>query len=278
MKFSIFCIVLLFSGPSLACHEDKCHAPPAPEKPFVVLDETAFLNKPDLSVYGVIKKTRLIYTPSFWKAGEDKQALPPKPRVIEFVSGKYADYKDTLIVDIEHWSLRTSLGPSVSKYVTVLGWMRSAAPAAKLGLYGRPPMPDARRAQLLPSDPAYRAWQSQNDQLMPIALALDVLTPVLYTANDDTGFWLRNATGQVVESKRLGGGKPIYPFLNPAYHTVAAPPHLRRKLIPKAFFLLQLQTLKKLGADGAIIWYPKKTTPWDETAPWWLATKEFLRR
>ncbi len=249
----------------------------AVDTPFHVYGETRLLNQPDLSQYG-LKKLRMVYTGAFWKKGvDDFQLLPPRQRVIDFMKKNYATYAGLFVPDVEQWTLTGSnaqVETSVNKYVTLLGWIKSAAPRATVGYYGRPPKPD-KRASLDPSSPKYRQWQAVNNLLAPLADAQGALFPVMYTADDNKELWIKAATGKIRESKRLGKGKPVYVFINPFYHNVAGPVQFRSKPIPKDYFLLQLKTLKRLGADGAIIWNAKKL-PWDNNAGWWLATKTFL--
>ncbi|MCI0560345.1 MAG: hypothetical protein MN733_17810, partial [Nitrososphaera sp.] len=157
---------------------------------FDVCDEMAYLNKPDLSPYGVVKKTRMIYEGSLWESGEDRDQLPQEQNVIDFVSSNYADYEDILITDIEQWALKTpsDIDAHLDKYVTVMEWIRSAAPHAQHGLYGKPPSPDPSKASLDPSHSTYQAWQDTNDMYGPLTDMLDVLNPQMYTVNTDRAF------------------------------------------------------------------------------------------
>ncbi len=242
---------------------------------FEVYDEVRFSNKPDLTQYR-FSKLRMIYTGSFWKTGEDKRLLPPRQRVFDFVNNKYANYGGFLVPDIEHWSFRGSdaqIAASVTKYLTLLGWIKSAAPNAMVGYYARPPLRDYHRAKLDPSAVRYQEWQKHNDRLAPLANAQDAFFPSLYTFDDNQTLWVKAAIGNVSEAKRLGNGKPVCVYINPYYHQ-AAYGSLANQPIPKDYFLLQLQTLKKY-ADCAVIWSGKRI-PWNEQASWWLATKEFL--
>ena len=71
----------------------------------------------------------------------------------------------------------------------------------------------------------------------------------------------------------MAGGKPVYAFIWPQYDEQNKV--LGLQLIPGKFWALQLQTVAQY-ADGAVIWGGYKVN-WDEQAPWWQATQQFLQ-
>ncbi|MCY2954341.1 MAG: hypothetical protein NTU53_20615 [Planctomycetota bacterium] len=130
----------------------------------------------------------------------------------------------------------------------------------------------------------YQAWQQANDFLKPLADKVDVLFPSLYTFYDQTHVndWVRYAKGNIEEAHRYG--KPAYPFLFMEYDPGTT---LIGQQIPEDYWRVQLQTLRTY-AEGLVIWGGAHYSlvgdpavsqgvivPWDENAPWWIATKQF---
>ncbi|MCI0749569.1 MAG: hypothetical protein L0Y32_03340, partial [Nevskiales bacterium] len=253
-------------------------APPNAQA-FEILDELSYLDKPDLSPYGVVKKSRMVYEQSLWLPGEDRTQLPQQSVVQDFIASNYADYSDILIIDIESMALKTSgdIETHLDTYVTIMQWIAEAAPLARLSLYGKPPSPDPSKASSDPSSSSYQTWQSWNDLYTPLTAELDVLSPQNYTLTTDQTFWYNTTRGYIAESRRIAPGKPVYIFMQPVYNPAnAQPPELRSTPIPYDYWYFQLQSAKDLGADGVVFWRVAKTTPWDENAEWWQATKDFL--
>ena len=57
----------------------------------------------------------------------------------------------------------------------------------------------------------------ENDQLRPLAGAVDILFPSLYTFYTDQGGWVRYAYAQIAEARRNANGKPVYVFYGQQY-------------------------------------------------------------
>jgi hypothetical protein len=161
----------------------------------------------------------------------------------------------------------------VNKYLTLLSRVRQVGFQGPIGYYGVAPIRDYWRATALPDSQPYRAWQSENDQLQPLADAVDVLFPSIYTFYDDQDGWTRYAIANLSEARRLARGKPVYAFLWPQFHE--SNKTLGGKLIPGKFWASQLQTVAQY-ADGVVIWGGWKVM-WDEQADWWQATRQFLQ-
>ncbi|MGH8656720.1 MAG: hypothetical protein ACREYE_33085 [Gammaproteobacteria bacterium] len=247
---------------------------------FEVFIKTNYKNQPDLSKYGA-KKLHMIYAQRFWSKGQDRQPLPSKERVISFVAGKYKDYPGLLILDIEHWPLLgfdERAADRVKKLITVLEWVKAAAPKAKVGYYGTIPQGVYWPLLKPPIDPSYIEWQRKNSLGQALADRVDALSPNFYAVHANQANWVKVATAKINESKRLGKGKPVYLVINPRYHSHAYD-NLRYQLIPKDFFKLQLQTIKAAGARGVLIWGADNANKqWSDDLPWWQATLEFLGR
>lgn len=245
---------------------------PSP-KPFEVFDGMKYNNKPDLSVYG-ISPIRLVYAGEFGPDWHKQADRLPDITQVQAVA-RAADKKGHMVVlDIEHWPVKGSpdvVGGTITKYTTVLNWFRAAAPGLSVSYYGVPPIRDYWRAIDETSSLEHRAWMAENDQLRPLANAVDAFFPSIYTFYTDKAQWKKYAIAQIVEARRYAGGKPVYLFLWPQYHDSNL--LLRGSYLPADYWLLQLQTAREY-ADGVVIW--NVSTNWDENAAWWKTTKDFM--
>jgi hypothetical protein len=249
------------------------------KKPFMVFDGTLYANKPALSQYG-IQPVTITYAGQFGNWYKDPRRLPDKETVQQIA--RLAQASTTpVVIDIEHWPLlgdSSQVRDSLSKYMTVLQWYKEAAPGLAVGYYGAPPLHDYWKSLSSPASKAWTAFAMENDRLKPLAGAVDILFPSLYTYYTDRGAWARYAYGQIAEARRYGNGKPVYVFLWPQYHD--SNPSLKGAFLPADYWRLELQMAKQY-ADGIIIWGgwgsngPMK---WDEKAAWWKVTKEFMQK
>ena len=252
---------------------------PSP-KPFLVFDGTLYSNKPDFSVHG-IRPITLAYAAKFgpdWYKQADR--LPDLPAV-QAVAREAQQKGHVVVLDIEHWPLKGSpdaVYDSLTKYMTVLDWFRAAAPDLSIGYYGVPPIRDYWRAMKDKSNQERQSWMKENDQLRSLAGAVDVLFPSLYTFYPDQTGWKKYAIAQIEEARRYGGGKPVYAFLWPQYHESNLT--LGGRYLPTDYWLLELETAREY-ADGIVIWggwgSDNRPAKWDENAPWWDITKEFMK-
>ena len=256
---------------------------PSP-KPFLVFDGTAFVGKPDISTYGV-KPIHIVYAARFWPEGNGMDRLPLKGNVLSAASD--ADRRGMLtVLDVEQWPLSgvadNQIAIHLSMYQTILEWFREGAPTLQMGYYGRTPIGDYSRAILWPGDPRYKDWQRENDRIGALAAKVDVLYPSLYTAKPDQQGWVKVAVENIKEARRLANGKPVYVFLWPLYDdNPETEKNMIHTYIGSEYWTLQLETVKA-HADGVIIWGGwdiKKNIPliWDDSAPWWKITKEFMK-
>jgi len=219
----------------------------------------------------------VIYTTQhYWPQRRPLEQLPQQQVVESTVRRRVAVDKSPplLIIDLEHWpnvGNDAVVSDSVSKYVTLAQWTRNSAGGSAVGYYGVPPLRDYWRAIKEPGSSHYREWQAENDRFADLVAAVDVLAPSLYTFYDDVEGWQRYAAANIRESRRLAGGKPVYPFIWPQYHDSNR--QLGGQYLPATFWLQQLQTLAA-SADGAIIWAGPGW--WDERSSWWIATRSFI--
>lgn len=254
---------------------------PPDAKPFAVFDGTLYFNKPDLSAYG-IEPITMAYAGKFGADWHKQSDRLPNAESVQAVAREMQNKGRVVVLDIEHWPLKGSpdlVRNSVTKYITVLEWFRAVAPGLSLGYYGAPPIRDYWKAIKDPSTQEHKTWMAENDQIRSLANAVDAYFPSLYTFYADQEGWKKYALAQIKESRRYGNGKPVYVFLWPQYHESNR--LLGGSFLPEDYWLLELETAKQY-ADGVVIWggWGKNNRPaqWDETAPWWKVTKEFIKR
>lgn len=240
-----------------------------PDKPFQIFDALLFNNKPssdDLKM----TPTRVVYEAELWPSDSTTLALPDSSAVRRAASAASASGKLT-IFDIERWPASAADTASIGNYSQVLRWIKQQAPALQFGFYALPPVTDYWRSQ---SSDSLAAWKSDNDTFRFVADDSAALFPSAYTFYEDRAAWVRFAAAQVTEARRLANGKPVYLFLWPAYHDSNTA--LAGQPLPADYWKLELDTARAL-ADGVVLWggYMQQ---WDENAPWWLVTKDFVRK
>lgn len=175
------------------------------------------------------------------------------------------------MLDIEHWPLAgaaATVRDSRGKYLLVLERFRAGAPKLSAGYYGAPPLRDYWRAIKHPASPERRAWMQDNDRVRPLADAVGVLYPSLYTFYPDQAGWKKYAKAQIAEARRIGKGKPVYVFLWPQHHDSNR--QIGNTYLPPDFWTLQLNTARAY-ADGIVIrggWgADNRPARWDDSAP-----------
>ena len=146
-------------------------------------------------------------------------------------------------------------------YVKALNLFKVNNPDANVGFYAVIPMSRYRSAP---------NWEEVNQELIGLSVYADYIYPSLYTFYNVPNIWVKNAIEVIAEAKKYK--KKVYPFIWPLYH--GANPALSGTEVDSNFFRLQLETLCE-HADGVVIWDWRKTD-WDDSAAWWLETKEFI--
>jgi Hyaluronidase len=247
------------------------------EHQFTVFDATLFTQKPDLTQYG-LKRIAVVYAGSLWplRKVSDQANLPDK-NLIRPVVQLANQSAAILVIDIEQWPLvgdPAAVAESVKKYETVIQWFKQPIPSLKVGLYGAPPIRDYWDSVQGGDSPRYALWQKENDDLAPIVQLADVLFPSIYTFYEDRDGWRTYAIAQIQEARRYAGGKPVYVFLWPQYHP--SNKKLANTFLAGDYWRLELETVRKY-ADGVVIWCCPSPQAWDNEAPWWIETQEFLK-
>lgn len=247
----------------------------------MVFDGTLYRHKPELGSYG-IKPVDILYMTRFWPNDRSPSALGRLPResVVRQLAREASAKAQPVVIDIEHWRLDggdKQMNTNLARYESVLRWMRNEAPGLKLGYFGHLPMTAYGWSIRGQGSRAYRRWQIENKKRGALAPLVDAIYPPLYTYFPNQRDWVRFAIANLREAHRYG--KPVYAFLWPQY--VERNNQVGLQYLPAKFWRLQLETVRKY-ADGVVIWGGwdgKHGGPatWDETAPWWTVTKQFLR-
>ncbi|HEX2973061.1 MAG TPA: hypothetical protein VHP11_12055 [Tepidisphaeraceae bacterium] len=273
------------------------------QKMFAVYEDTYFVNKPDLSGYG-IEKPIVTGNSFFWRADNPAGGYDltvPNEAATRNIARMASDAGKLLVIDIERWpvDIRTSSPAEVQVTMQKLGqiadWVHSERPDVKLGFYGVGPLRDYwtpvqywgamensedrwYRQHLPLFESLYLKWQAANDFLKPLMDKADCVIPSLYTFYENQTDWVRYAKGNLEQAKRYG--KPVIPFIWMSYHNSTG---LIGQDLSAEYWQLQLNTVREL-ADGVVIWggmkYSRDSQPvaqtWDEQASWWTVTKSFI--
>ncbi|MCI0565352.1 MAG: hypothetical protein MN733_43360 [Nitrososphaera sp.] len=258
---------------------------------FEVVIFTNYNNQPDFTQYGAkngwmgpepIRMTGLSSDHDFSLPGVwcGYYPLPSESAVKNHWRVKqYANFSGLIYDNLECWWPETN---RLDDFMTMNRWYKEAIPNAKIGYYGQVPVSAfgfdyGHQLGAGPGNPVYDQWVANNNIMQPLADQVDVFFPSLYTQTEDRENWVKAAKAFVAEAKRIGNGKPVYPFINPRYAPPSFPESLTWQVVPKDYFRLQLDTLKAVGAAGVVIWGADNSgTQWSEDLPWWQATKKFL--
>jgi hypothetical protein len=244
---------------------------------FKVMEATLYADKPDMRALG-IQTIKLVEPPRWWHgvANDGKSLKEATVRATNPLVGETSP----VLIDLELALAGNSpeIVANRQRYLDVIQWMREGGFKSPLSFYGSLPVRDYWRSLKSPGSPDYKAWQAENDALRPIAAQVTALYPSLYTFYADPQGWVKYARANIAEARRIGGGKPVYPFIWPQFHN--SNKSLGYQYIDGTFWSSQLRTLHD-QADGLVIWggwdfTNNRHAPWDENAAWWRATKEFL--
>jgi hypothetical protein len=250
----------------------------APSACFHVYDATLYAGKPDLVPLG-IQHLRLVSPQAWWKAA--KSGPDQRRDVVMKETEGLIDSKDPVIVDLELplASKDPASTANIKLYEDLMDWMRAAGYDKPLAYYASLPLRDYWGAVRGPGSAPYRDWQADNDRLSGIVGKVSALYPSLYTFYPDQEGWAKYARANIAEARRIGGNRPVYPFLWPQYHDSAK--GLAHQYLEQSYWTRELQVVGA-QADGVVIWGGwdfDKNQPqaWDPTAAWWQATQAYLK-
>ena len=243
---------------------------------FKARDATRYPQNPNLGPYG-LKDIIVAYETSLWPVGASRSTPNPSYILNTYIPKIKSKNPDVVVIDIELWKLTPTMTSSqitanINKYKQVISAFRKGLPKAKIGLYMGVP---ERNWLAVCGDPGKRAsrmtaWHNNNLRLAPLASAVDIIFPSLYTFYGDSASvacWPNYAKANIKEARIYG--KPVWAFLWMKFHPNGG-------WIPATFWRTQLNTTYA-SADGLVIWSQAKgSSSWSWTAPWWVQTKDFL--
>jgi len=248
-----------------------------------------FIGKPDLSPYG-FKRCRTVYQNELWPPKADyttpnEAAVRSKARAVlaEGVTAAVPvildveQYSVDVRLDISHINPDTStVDANIRKLEQIIGWFKDEAPTLKVGFFdvAAPVMALPVTGQQPATDTEWAISEKATSYLIPFVTHVDALYPSLYTDTTDRAKWVALARRIISETKRIGAGKPVRPFIWPQYHDVMRGPSALT-YIDYDYWMLQLTTLRDAGASGIIFWGGYQTQ-WDDTQGWWHATLDFI--
>lgn len=245
------------------------------DKPnFTIRDGTRFRGNPNLSKYG-LNNVVVAYEGELWSNRANKNEPDLKHIKSNYIPKLRRQNPDVLVIDIERWPLdaKTTVAErtaTINKLKKVINLVRSEMPRLKIGMYMLMP----ERNYLAPTgDPKKSAsrttkWRERNLQLMPLADAVDIIFPSLYTFEENVDKWNKYAIANLEAAKVYG--KPVWPFLWMKYRD-------GKTDIPAAFWRNQLEVVYQ-HADGAVLWsMASSRIKFDATAPWFRETSSFLK-
>src|SRR6266566_7204546 len=248
---------------------------------FGLYDSLLFIGKPDLSPYG-FKRSRTVYE---HELPPNEAAVRSKARAVlaEGVTAAVPvildveQYSVDVRLDISHINPDTStVDANIRKLEQIIGWFKDEAPTLKVGFFdvAAPVLALPVTGQQPATDTEWAISEKATSYLIPFVTHVDALYPSLYTDTTDRAKWVALARRIISETKRIGAGKPVRPFIWPQYHDVMRGP-LRLTYIDYDYWMLQLTTIRDAGASGIIFWGGYQTQ-WDDTQGWWHATLDFI--
>jgi hypothetical protein len=239
-------------------------------------DATRYPQDPNLGVYG-LKNIIVAYESSLWPSGASRSTPNTSYILNTYIPKIKSRNPDVVVIDIEVWKLTSGMTSSqittnINKFKTVIAAFRKGLPNTKLGLYMGVPERNWLAACGDPGKRAARttAWHNNNLRLKPLASAVDIIFPSLYTFYGDSASvscWPNYARANIREARIYG--KPVWAFVWMKYHSTGS-------WIPRTFWRKQLETVYTY-ADGVVVWSQSEgSSAWSWSAPWWLETKDFL--
>lgn len=248
--------------------------------PFMVLDGTSFNNKPaDLDARG-FHPIGMVYESGLdWPSGV--RDMPSQQSVANVALSFRSRGLQMVDFDFETWpywqggsfyQTDSNCLVTANKLITIANWVKAVYPGVSLAFYNYTPQQHIYAT----TDPnQVGGWRTHNLQFFQsVADVCDRMAPQLYTFGYDTNLWRADAGVEIALAREMAKGKLVTPYVWMHFHG-GADSNLWGVLVPPAFFKRQLEIIHEQGASGVLIWDGDHTN-WDENAPWWVATKEFL--
>ena len=252
---------------------------------FSLYDGTQYRNRPDMRKYG-IKNITILYGHRFWGGNSTRVDIPDNER-LKYLAKKYDKPGQMIVLDIEHWKVQGHpykpwiINESIEKYIKIINLFKKNIKYSKVGYFGAIlPVSNYKASISDKNSRLYKQWKSDNKKLSKLAKTVDVAFPSVYTYSDNIKLWEKSFLRKIEQLKLIYSGK-IFVFLWPQYFDHApADKHLQLKFIPAKTWRHQLEFSKK-HVDGVVIWggwdfEEWKPMDWDDNAPWWIETKQFI--
>ncbi len=253
---------------------------------FIVFDASKYSHKPS----EFRQLTHPAYILSAWALFElppvsdyHPNELPSEKRVRGLL--RLLPKKAHVIIDLEWYSIRPEntdqeINSGIKKLLTILNWIKEERTDVKVGYYGIIPRNDWQIAYPAhgPGSAYYQSWADHNNKLESLAAAADFLAPSIYTYHTRNvqnppfpNLWENYIRLTIKESRRLSGGKPVYPFMWPQYHE-SNKEGLAGTYLSGDDWKYQLEIVRET-ADGLVLW--GGTSEFNH-GQWWLEMKRFL--
>ena len=254
-------------------YSQAIHATSLKQK-FIVSQSMHYKDPIDLSFYGILRNP-IIYESSLLPSRSSDVLI--QGETLKALASKIKNGPLPTVIDIERWTIYTLdkvvRDQNRTKLLNVLSILREARPDMKFGYYGVVPSriywPHVDKELAIEK----REWDLLNaaafSDFVPY---LDAIFPSLYTFYEDQSGWENYAKQTLMAVKKFG--KPVYCYLWPQYHDSNI--KLKGQYLDKKYWRLELETCRKYS-DGIVIWNVERNKVWDEDAPWWNETKDFLK-
>lgn len=245
LRFALIACALAFGGHSLAEINPSSGFKIFLSVPSSVVSEDAVLSK-YLFQNPSLFKANVVYESRFLVGGVvDVERLSSLSRELAVESS------DIVVVDAEFGD-RFDPATNLPDKIRIADILKKSGVRSPVGVYGTFPQVIYR------SRSDYSYYDKLNNNYAELLGHVDFLSPVLYNYNGKSfDSWLSVASYQIDYAKKRGRGKPIFPFVSPVYWDAPLDKKDGLRLIsevPKEDFLMRLRALKRLGADGCIIW------------------------
>ena len=244
-------------------------------KKFVVFDNMN-LGQPDTKHLGMLPincfDERGLRRPDS-KAGKDlgnedflEGKLPDKDKFLALIRNHAEKNPGPICMDFEKIFLKDkrTVKKRVHVFVTLAQWAKEAAPGRLVGYWGE------GGDRLFPEDPG-----KNREEVKPLTEAVTAFFPNFYVWHDTTREgWHKQLKETMALANKIAPKKPVYIYLSPTYYGGKN----KGKRIEGDFWQFQLESAKKCGADGVVIWgFARDRTKWDNDAPWWQQTLQFMK-
>lgn len=189
-------------------------------KPFILADSNRWQSAKASDFTTYVPKLVSIVSQTSWTFESGDTELPTQASVEATADTALASGAQIAVIDWETLDTSTTedRNSSRDKMRQVLQWSKARAPSLKWGVYGECPARDYSRAILLDGHANYNAWQAENDEYNFLD-EVDIVFPSIYSVSDTTNANLIVYMQENLrEARRLGGNKPVYPFIWNLWH------------------------------------------------------------